>query len=184
MDRTDATETCMPLPLDLRSFKLRRPVQSRRNSPAALASTSVPSSSSRAPVLSRLPASAQHLPTEIILKIFGYALPSIYDKAARFRFNSTAFYNEVSPDFRSVLKGTQLDLHRAAQVCRAWYPVANELLYGCPFFDSSSSVRSFSRTLSSSPPLGHFVKEVWVFNEEGPKRTDPIGMKRKNARRV
>ena len=184
----------MPLPsssrrtLDIRSFRFRRStLPLAGGSRSAGPSTSVPSAHAPArgtPALSRLPANAQHLPAEVVLKILGYVLPSIYDSATHFRSDSASFYAEVVPEFRKTLTDTQVCLRRAALVCRAWYPAANELLYGCPFLSSSASVASLGRTLHSAPELGHLVKEAWYFNEESPKRVDPLGLKKKAARRV
>ncbi|KAJ3558758.1 hypothetical protein NM688_g736 [Phlebia brevispora] len=155
---------------------------SRRTSRTAL--TSVPSHNSRKSAQSRLSASAQNLPVEVVVEILAYALPSIYSRATHFRSDTSTFYREVTHDFRSVLQRTQGILYRAALVCKAWYPVANELLYSCPFFSAHDSVVAFGRTLRAVPQLGQFVREAWFFNEEGTNRLDLMGLKRKNSQRV
>ncbi|KAF7793732.1 hypothetical protein EIP86_004848 [Pleurotus ostreatoroseus] len=191
MDRphTRSADSSSFHPLDIRSFIFRRTATaraqgtSRRLSPTA--STSVPSQRAgrtAAHVQSRLAASTQSLPVEVVLQILAYALPSIYDRATCFRSDSNGFCHAATRDFRRVLRETQLYFHRAALVCRAWYPVANELLYTCPFFTAHDSVAAFGRTLKTVPQLRQFVKEVWFFNEEG--KLDPMGFRRKNSRRV
>ncbi|KAI0691315.1 hypothetical protein BC835DRAFT_1307525 [Cytidiella melzeri] len=185
MDRTDALSSHSSLPL----FKMRKAFtksRMRATPHCQTDSTSVPSShpAPPTPVLSRLPASIQNLPVEILLNVLGYVLPPLYEKAVRFRSDPRGLYSELTTDFLDVLRDTQRCLRSATLVCRAWYPVANELLYACPFLNSSSSVLSFSRTLRSCPTLGTFVQEAWVFNEEGRNHSDLMGIKRKTTRRV
>ena len=186
MDRAQVGESSIRLTLDVRHFKFRRPTVTRpprERHVAASTKLSTPRSP-RTQVLSRLPACAQYLPTEVVLNILGYVLPSVYDSAVRFRSDSAAFYKDITADFRCLLKDTQVCLYRTALVCRAWYPAANVLLYGCPFFSSQKGVATFARTLSAAPELGQLVKEAWFFNEENLKRLDPLGMRRKNSRRT
>lgn len=177
---------------DIRSFSLGRRGKSRSNTvDGQTQHTPVPSHNyhyrrGRTPVLSRLPASVQHLPAEIVLNILSFALPSLYYNALHFRHDPVAFFDDVQaqPNFRSILRETQACLLHAALVCRAWYPVAVEYLYGCPFLHCSSNAIALSRTLENAPRLRHLVKEVWLLNEEGAKLSDPLGMKRKTSRRV
>lgn len=182
-------ETFSFFPRDIRSFKLGRAAKSRsRTFDGRATATSVPSSPAHGctPVLSRLPASIQHLPVEIVLNILSFALPSLYDDAFGFRLDPNAFFDAVegTPSFRRVLKDTQACLHSAALVCRSWYPAATEFLYGCPFLYSPAGIAALSRTLERAPLLRHLVKELWLFNEEGAKLSDPLGNKRKNMRRI
>ncbi|GJE89807.1 hypothetical protein PsYK624_059150 [Phanerochaete sordida] len=172
---------------DIRSFSLGRSGKARsRSADTQIHATPVPPQPSRTPVLSRLPASVQHLPPEIVLNILSFALPSLYDGALHFRRAPNVFFDgvEAQPNFRRILKETQTCLLRAALICRAWYPVAVEFLYGCPFLHCSSNATALSRTLENAPHLRHLVKEAWVFNEEGGKLSDPLGMKRKTSKRV
>ena len=185
-----SSESFSLFPRDIRGFALGRSSKARSSTSSDGQARPTPVQSSklpRTPVLSRLPASIQHLPPEIVLNILGFALPSLYDKALNFRHDSNPFFDavEVQPDFRRVLKETQACLLRSALVCRAWYPVAVEFLYGCPFLHCSASAVTLSRTLQNTPRLRHLLKEVWLFNEEGAaKLSDPLGTKRKTARRV
>lgn len=190
--RTHRSETFSFFPRDFSGLKLGRSHKTRSRTADGRTTappTSVPSEPSSHPhtrVPSRLPASVQHLPPEIVLNILSFALPSLYDQAADFRYAPNAFFAavEAAPHFRSVLAGTQHTLRNAALICRAWYPVAVEFLYGCPFLNSSRSTLALSRTLEASPRLRPLVKEVWLFNEDGPKFSDPLGTKRKSTRRV
>lgn len=190
-NRVHRSETFSFFPRDIRAFKFGRAHKTRSSTfdgRVAAQPTPVPSSSTQppTPVLSRLPASVQHLPPEIVLNILSFALPSLYETAAGFRHDPNAFFDEVgaSHNFRYVLAGTQKTLRNAALISRAWYPVAVEFLYGCPFLDNPKSTTALSRTLETEPRLRPLVKEVWMFNEDGPKLSDPLGTKRKSTRRV
>ncbi|EKM58675.1 uncharacterized protein PHACADRAFT_253160, partial [Phanerochaete carnosa HHB-10118-sp] len=179
-------------PRDFRSFAFGRAGKARSTTvDGQVQVTPVPSSTSqqsRTPVPSRLPASVQHLPPEIVLNILGFALPSLHDNALNFRRHPNAFFDtvEAQQDFRRVLKETQTCLVTAALISRAWYPAAVEYLYGCPFLYSSAAAVALSRTLENAPRLRHLLKEVWMFNfsEEGNRLSDPLGTKRKNTKRI
>lgn len=185
------SETFSFFPRDIRSLKLQvgRPFKARAHTiDGSSTATSVPSSppATRTPVLSRLPASIQHLPTEIVLSILGFVLPVVYTRAYEFRASPNAFFEEVErcPSFRRVLKETQGTLHHAALVCRAWYPAATNLLYACPFLRSPNSATALSRTLQAAPDLRPHVRSVWLFSEEKTKLFDPLGLKRKGMQRT
>ena len=122
-------------------------------------SLNVPASRTPARISRRL-VRAQHLPAEVVLHILGYAVPTIYDKAIKFRQDPSAFFENVTPAFLSILKGTQSSLRNATLVCRAWYPASNELLYACPFLSSLGGVALFGRTLQATPELGERVHQV------------------------
>ncbi|KIP06269.1 hypothetical protein PHLGIDRAFT_128396 [Phlebiopsis gigantea 11061_1 CR5-6] len=188
-NRVHRSETFSFFPRDIRGFKFGRAHKTRSSTfdgRATAQPTPVPSSSTHTPVLSRLPASVQHLPPEIVLNILSFALPSLYETAAGFRHHPDAFFDEVAAthNFRHVLTSTQKTLRNAALISRAWYPVAVEFLYGCSFLDNPRSATVLSRTLESAPRLRPLVKEAWMFNKDGPQVSDPLGTKRKSARRV
>ncbi|KAI0337245.1 hypothetical protein BDW22DRAFT_967250 [Trametopsis cervina] len=137
------------------------------------------------------PASTQHLPSELVFAVLRYVLPPAHTHAAAFPSDPRALYAGLAStsDFRGALRRAQASLRAATLVCRAWCLPATELLYACPFLDSTTSVLALQRTLARELILGKLVKTMWVFNAESGAKgaagrcADLAGIRKRKARK-
>lgn len=100
--------------------------------------------------------SAQRLPDELILEIFGYLLPVVQN-------NCSSSSPECSTaSITQTLVRHQTYLLWACKTCRSWYAAGSEMLYMSPLLTTPRRMELFERTVAGSPTLARFVRAIYA----------------------